>query len=208
MAQASSSDGKQRVPLLRRLGNLPVWAWILMAMVAYHLYSSWIFWIWGHFTPRMRWQGNALMTEPNGARYGLRIDFMAEVSPGNLSNNDYDGETIRGSGAFCAQHGQTGRWKLFGTVYDVWASTAGKQVRLSFSPETGPGQLLSVLRLSGHFDGDSIAIENSESPKNASQFAPGSLPFGDGGGARGRIEDADERAFARLCEGLRTATPK
>ena len=209
MQQTTNSDGQQRIGLLRRLGNMSVWTWISFALVVCYLYSPWIFWIGGHFTPRMGWQGNALLTNPNGTSYGLRVDFMSHVLPGNLSNTDSHGKTILGSGAFCTQDGRKGRWKLYGTVFDIWASTNGKRVELSFSPATGPGQILSVLRLSGHFDGDSILIEESKPLRNALQVAPGSLPLiASEMGAKGRIEDGDERAFEQLCATLGAPGPK
>jgi len=190
--------------LLRRLGGAPVWVWFLLIPIACYLYSPWVFWIGGGFTPFTRWQGNARMIAANGAHIGLRVDFKADFSPGNRSNSPSRSKSIRGSGAYCTEDGRAGSWKLAGAVRDAWLSTDGKDVFLDFSPEHDPRLVITSLSLQGHFAGDSIVVDRSRAPKHAEPLADeGPLRPDERTGMRGSFQGGNEHEFERLCEDLR-----
>ncbi len=144
------------------------------------------------------------MTAANGTRFGLRVDFHANFSPGNRSNNPSPSKSIRGSGAVCSKDGKTGGWKLAGTVTGAWASTDGKTVSFVFFPEGDPKLVITALRLEGHFTGNSIVVDGSSAPTYAAAVPEdGLLSAGDKKGVRGRFESGDEHSFEGMCADLR-----
>jgi len=196
MATSTNDDKTKRVPLLRPLGAAPVWLWVLLIPISYYLYSPWVFWIGGHFTPSTGWQGNAVMLAANGAPFGLRVDFKANFSPGNRSNSPSRSKSIRGSGAFCTEDGRAGTWKLSGAVKDAWARTNGKSVSLVFSPEHDSALVVTSLSLQGHFAGDSIVVDGSSAPEYIGAAAGDELLRPDEiKGLRGSLQGGDEHEF-------------